>query len=158
VAQAVAPKFYESTTAIDSYLVGDVAKLRNAAFNPDPSRIPPLVNGAAVSVVQDDGVTPFVATLPVITLADFNTPGAGDLTISGTGLGTLERQETTIHLVNATTGYTKTLLQKFIEAGGGSVSATAVVIPAALIPGATLTLTSAQVKVRQRVSGITALT
>jgi len=158
VANAIAPHIYESTTAIDSFLVGDMAELLNAAFNPDPRRVPALTSGAAITVVQDDGSTAFAATLPVITTADLNTPGAGDLTISGTGLGTLERQETVIHLTNATTGYSKTLLQKFIEAGGGSVSATAVVIPAALIPGATLTTTSAQVKVRQRVSGITALT
>jgi hypothetical protein len=158
VAQAVAPKFFESTTAIDSFLVGDISELRNANFNPDSRRLPPLVSGAAISVVQDDGVTAFAATLPVITLADLNTPGAGDLTITGTGLGTLERQETAVRLSNATTGYSKTLLQKFIEAGGGTVSATSVVIPAALIPGATLATTSAQVMVRQRVSGTTALT
>jgi hypothetical protein len=158
VANAIAPHIYESTTAIDSFLVGDMAELLNANFNPDPRRLPPLTSGAAITVVQDDGSTLFAATLPVITLADLNTPGAGDLTITGTGLGTLERQETTVHLSNATTGYSKTLLQKFIEAGGGSVSATSIVIPAALIPGATLTTTTAQVKVRQRVSGTTALT
>lgn len=158
VAQAVAPKFFESTTAVDSFLVGDIRELLNANFNPDSRRLPPLVNGAAITVVQDDGVTAFAATLPVITLADLNTPGAGDLTITGTGLGTLERQETAVHLANSTTGYSKTLLQKFIEAGGGVVSATSIFIPAALIPGATLATTSAQVKVRQRVSGTTVLT
>jgi len=158
VAQAVAPRIYESTTALDSFLVGDIQELLNANFNPDSRRLPPLANGAAVTVVQDDGVTPFAATLPVLTLADLNTPGAGDLTITGTGLGTLERQETVVHLANSTTGYSKTLLQRFIEAGGGVVSATSVFIPAALIPGATLATTTAQVMVRQRVSGTTALT
>lgn len=158
VAEAIAPQFWESTTAMESFLVGNIAELLNANFNPDPSRLPPLVDGPAIEVVQDDGVTPFVATIPVITTADLNTPGAGDLTITGTGLGTLERQETTVHLANATTGYSRTLLQKFIEEGGGSVSATSIFIPAALIPGATLATTRAQVKVRQRVSGTTALT
>lgn len=158
VAEAIAPQFWESTTAMESFLVGNIAELLNVNFNPDPSRLPPLVDGSAIEVVQDDGVTPFVATIPVITTADLNTPGAGDLTITGTGLGTLERQETTVHLANAATGYSRTLLQKFIEAGGGSVSATSIFIPAALIPGATLATTSAQVKVRQRVSGTTALT
>jgi hypothetical protein len=158
VAEAIAPQFWESTTAMESFLVGNISELLNANFNPDPSRLPPLVDGPAIEVVQDDGSTPFAATLPVITTADLNTPGAGDLTITGTGLGTLERQETTIHLANATTGYSRTLLQKFIEAGGGSVSATSIFIPAALIPGATLATTRAQVKVRQRVSGTTVLT
>jgi len=158
VADAVAPQFWESTTAVESFLVGDISELLNVNFNPDPSRLPPLVDGPAIEVVQDDGVTPFAATLPVLTTADLNTPGAGDLTITGTGLGTLERQETTVHLANVTTGYRRTLLQKFIEAGGGTVSATSIFIPAALIPGATLATTSAQVKVRQRVSGTTVLT
>jgi hypothetical protein len=157
VAQAIAPRLFESTTAVDSFLVGDISELRNAAFNPDSRRIPPLVSGPAITVVQDDGVTLFAATLPVITLADLNTPAPGDLTITGTGLGTLERQETVIHLANSTTGYSKTLLQKFIEAGGGTVSPTSVFIPATLIPGATLATTTAQVKVRQRVSGVAAL-
>lgn len=159
VAQAIAPRFWESTTAIDSFLVGDMAELLNANFNPDPRRLPPLVSGAAITVVEDDGVTLFgvAHTLPVITTADLGTPGVGDLTITGTGLGSSEREETVVHLANPTTGYSKTVLQKFIEAGGGTVSATSIFIPAALIPGATLTTTFAQVKVRQRVSGSSAL-
>jgi hypothetical protein len=159
VADAIAPRFWESTTAIDSFLVGDMAELLNANFNPDTRRLPPLVSGPAITVVEDDGSTLFgvAHTLPIITTADLDTPGAGDLTITGTGLGSDEREETTVHLFNATTGYSKTLLQKFIEAGGGSVSDTAVFIPAALIPGATVTTTTAQVRVRQRVSGTSAL-
>lgn len=158
VADAIAPQFWESTTAVESFLVGNISELLSVNFNPDPSRLPPLVDGPAIEAVQDDGVTAFAATLPVITTADLNTPGVGDLTITGTGLGTLERQETTVHLANAATGYSRTLLQRFIEAGGGTVSATSIFIPAALIPGATLATTRAQVKVRQRVSGTTALT
>jgi len=155
LADAVAPQFIESTVAIDAFLVGYIADLRNANFNPDPSRLPPLVNGPAVTVVTDDGVTLFAATLPTIALADLNTPGAGDLTITGTGLGDFDRDETTVHLTGA---ITKTLLQRFITAGGGTVADTSIFIPAALIPGATLATTFAQVKVRQRVSAVVALT
>ncbi len=158
VADAVAPRYDESSVAVNSFLLGDIAGYRSATFTPDPSRLPPLALGAAVTVVADDGTTPFVATLPVITLADLNTPGAGDLTISGTGLGSSERNETTVHLTDATTGYRKTLLQQLIVAGGGTVTATSIFIPAALIPGAALTTTSAQVKVRQQVSGLSVLT
>lgn len=154
VADAVAPQYTESAVAVNSFLVGDIAGYRSASFNPDPSRLPPLVSGAAITVVADDGTTPFVATLPVITLADLNTPGAGDLTITGTGLGSSERNETSVKLTGA---LNKILAQETIVAGGGSVSETSIFIPAALIPGATLTTTSAQVKVRQRVSGVSVL-
>jgi hypothetical protein len=154
VADAIAPQLVESTVAIDCFLVGYIADLRNAAFNPDSNRNPPLANGPAITVVTDDGVTLFAATLPTITTADLNTPGAGDLTITGTGLGDFDRNETTIKLAGA---LNKTLVQQVIVAGGGSVADTSVFIPAALIPGATLATTSAQVKVRQRASGTSAL-
>lgn len=155
VADAIAPRFWESTTAIDSFLVGDIRELLNVNFNPDPRRLPPLVNGPAITAVQDDGVTLMAATLPTIALANLDAPGVGDLTITGTGLGSLDRQETAVHLAGTVN---QTLLQRFIEAAGGSISDTSIVIPAAMIPGATITTTTARVKVRQRVSGITALT
>lgn len=155
VANAIAPQIYESTTAIDSFLVGYMADLLNANFNPDPNRLPPLVSGAAITVVQDDGTTPFAPTLPVLTTAVLDAPGAGDVTITGTGLGTSERLETEVRLTGA---ITKTLLQKFIEEAGGTISDTSIIIPAALIPGATVTTTSVQVKVRQRVSAVVAMT
>lgn len=154
IAEAIAPRIYESTEAIDSFLVGAIAEYRNAAFNPDPRR--GLPNGAAISVLADDGVTAFSAGLPVLTTADLNTPSTGILTITGTGLGSFESKDTKVRVVGP--NINKTLYQQAIEAAGGTVTATSIVIPAALIPGATLTTTTARVQVRQRASAAVAMT
>jgi hypothetical protein len=154
VADAIAPQFVETPVAIDSFLVGNMADLLSANFTPDSRRMPPLATGPAIEVVEDDGSTPFAATLPTIATSTLNSPGAGDVTIAGTGLGDPERNETVIKY----TGDVETVIsQQVLEAAGGTVSDTAIVIPAALIPGAATTTTSNQVKVRQRVSAVDAL-
>lgn len=149
LANAIAPHLVETGTALDSYLVGQISELRNANFNPDPRRVPALVNGAAVSVVADDGVTPFSATTPTVASATLNSPSAGDITIAGTGLGNAERLETVVK-VSGTVN--KLLAQKVITANGGSVTGTSIVLKAVLIPGATTVTTFVQVKVRQLAS------
>ncbi len=154
VADAVAPKLAETAVAIDSYLVGMISEYRNAAFNPDSRS--GLPSAAAISVVADDGVTPFAAGLPVLSVADLNTPSTGALTLTGTGLGGFDNKETKIRVAGP--GINKTLHQKAIEAAGGSVSATSIVVPASLIPGATLTTTTARVQVRQRATAAVAMT
>jgi hypothetical protein len=55
----LAPQFYESQNAKDSFNLGNLKKFRSASFNPDPRRVPAFTNGAAIVVVMDDGVTPF---------------------------------------------------------------------------------------------------
>jgi len=153
VADAIAPQFADTAVAIDSFLVGYLSEYASANFNPDTRRVPALANGAAVEVVEDDGTTTYAATLPTVTSSTLGTPTAGDVTIAGTGLGG-EAPETQVKF----TGDVVTLLsQARIEAAGGSVSDTAIVIPAALIPGAATTTTSDQVQVRQRVSAVDAL-
>lgn len=149
LADAIAPQLIETPVAIDSFLIGQISELRNAAFNPDPRRQPALTNGAAVTVVQDDGSTLFAATLPTVSSATLNSPSSGDITIAGTGLGNSERLET---VVKVTGVINKKLFQRIIKANAGSVSDTAIVIKAVLIPGATTGTTFVQVQVRQRVS------
>lgn len=153
LADVIAPRVIETSVAIDSFLVGMIAKYRNAAYNPDPRRFP---NGAAISVVQDDGSTAFAATIPVLTTADLDTPTSGALTLSGTGLGVYDKKDTVVKVVGP--AINKKLSQKVIEAAGGSVSATSIVIPASLIPGSATTSTRVQVQVRQRVSSAVAMT
>lgn len=153
VADAIAPAFADTQVAIDSFLVGYMSEYRSASFNPDTRRVPALADGAAIEVVEDDGSTPFAATLPTITSSTLDSPTAGDVTIVGTGLGG-EAHETQVKF----TGDVVTLLsQARIEAAGGTVADTEIVIPAALIPGAATTTTSDQVQVRQRVSAVDAL-
>lgn len=154
LADAVAPQLVETPTVIDSFLTGQISELRNALFNPDSRRRPPLVAGAAATVVQDDGVTLFAATLPTIVAAGINVPAPGDLTITGTGLGNAEMNDTVVRI---TGNINLTLVQQLIEQNGGTVSDTAVFIPAILIPGAAAAITFAQVKVRQRMSAVQAL-
>ncbi len=154
IAQALAPQLVETPAVLDSFLVGNIADLLSASYTPDSRRVPALSTGPAVEVVEDDGSTAFVATLPTITSSTLGSPGAGDVTIVGTGLGNPERNETVVKFIGD--GAT-VLSQQVLEAAGGSVSDTAVVIPASLIPGAATTTTSAQVKVRQRASAVDAL-
>ena len=149
IANAIAPKIVETSVALESYLVGMIAQYRSASFNPDSRR--GLPNGAAIAVVQDDGSTAFAAALPVITLVTMNSPNDGDLTITGTNMGSYDSKET---IVSVTTGsVTRTASQRMIEAKGGSVSATSIVVPAAAIGGLTVTLASTvRVQVRNRIS------
>jgi hypothetical protein len=154
IADAVAPRFIETAVVIDSWLVGQISEYRNAAYNPDSRR--GLPSGAAISIVQDDGSTPFTAGLPVLSVADLNTPTTGALTLTGTGMGGFDNKETWVKVTGP--GITKRLYQRAIEAAGGSVSATSIVIPASLIPGATLTTTTARVQVRQRASAAVVMT
>lgn len=154
LADAMAPQFIETPVALDSFLVGNMADLLSANFNPDTRRRPALVNGPAIEVVEDDGSTTFSLTVPTVATATLNSPGAGDVTIAGTGLGDPERNET---VVRFTGDVTATLQQAVLENAGGSVSDTAIVIPASLIAGAATTTTSVQVRVRQRVSAVVAV-
>lgn len=149
VADAIAPQFIETTVALDCFLVGNMADLLSANFNPDTRRRPALPNGAAISVVEDDGSTPFALTLPTVSTATLGSPGAGDITIAGTGLGDPERNETTVKISGT---INTTIAQRILEHAGGSVSDTAIVIPASLIPGAVITTTFVRVQLRQRAS------
>lgn len=161
VADAIAPIIAETDVALESFLVGNLAKYRSASFDPDPRRSS-VPAGAAVSVVEDDGSTAFATahTLPTITLGDLGTPSAGVVTITGKGLGKENGGGTGDNgiFVKFTGKGARKLEQKAIIAAGGSVLPTAIVIPASLIPGVTLTTTSVQVQVRHRVSNIVALT
>lgn len=151
LADAIAPQFAETTVALDSYLVGSIADLRNASFNPDTRRVPALSNGAAIAVVANDGSTTFSATLPTVSSAVLS---GGIITITGTGLGDDEINETTVKLTGR---ISKVLDQRVIVAAGGSVTGTSIVIPSSLIPGATTVTTSVRVKVRQRASSLVAV-
>lgn len=143
VANAIAPKIADTPVAVDSFLAGQISDLLNANFNPDPRRNPALVNGAAVEVVEDDGSTDFATAnaLPAITSATLDSPGAGDVTIAGTNLAgpgapTAERKEVTVKFTGTGTPGGPldglVLSQELIEANGGTVTATSIVVPAVL--------------------------
>jgi hypothetical protein len=91
---------------------------------------------------------------PGLTTADLDTPGAGDLTLTGTTFLSVEPDVTSVILTGD--GAITLTAQEIID-GGGSVSATSIVIPAALIPGAATVTTSAQVQANQQLSPVVAL-
>ena len=162
IADAVAPKFAETDVAVESFLVGNLAGYASASFTPDRRRLPALALGPAIAVVEDDGVTVFSTahTLPTVTSATLGAPSAGAITIAGNGLGhesgnaTDPLRSTRVQLTGAVK---KTLTQEAIEAAGGSVSRTAIVVPASLIPGAAVATTSVKVLFRQLASNTSAV-
>lgn len=164
--ELLAPQFVETDAVKKSFLFGNLSGYRSASFNPDPRRSPALANGAAIVLVQDDGSTPYVVASPVITTADKDTPGAGDLRITGTDLGPYGTYSFTVILTGTGTttvvngGKPKRLTQAQIVAGGGSINAagTIINIPAALVPGIALTTTLARVQVNDMLSAAVALT
>jgi hypothetical protein len=109
---------------------------------------------------QDAGyldVVSFVAAdlaAPVLTQAEIDVPGAGDLTIDGTGFLSVEPDITTVII---TGDGAVTLTAADIIAGTGSVSATEIVIPAALVPGISDTTTSVQIQANQQLSAVVAV-
>lgn len=162
MADVIAPQFIETDVAIKCFQVGDLHDLRSASFNPDPSRVPPLSNGAAVTVVQDDGNTLFTAPLTVVTNAQLGVPGAGQVTITGTNLGNSEREESVVEFLDTLNlpgqHLPVQLPQKLIEHAGGSVGATSIVIPASLVPSwAVVTTTKVRVQYTSFISNAFAL-
>jgi hypothetical protein len=151
IQDAIAPQFVETDVAIKSFEVGNLAGYLKATYSPDPSRLPALALGAAITVVQNDGVSLFTAPVPTISGAVHNVPNPGDLTITGTGLGNSEWDAVKVKVSNPTTGAVVVLDQKIIEttvSGGttGAVSATSIVIPASLLHGLGVAGNVAQVK------------
>jgi hypothetical protein len=140
IADAIAPHFIETDVAIKSFQVGMISGFRSAFYNPDPRRFPAISNGAAISVVQDDGITPFVAPMTVISGAVHDSPNAGDITISGTNLGNSEVLSSVVRVYSADMSRSVKLLQKvvqttFTNGTQGLVSATSIRLPASLLAG-----------------------
>lgn len=103
----------------------------------ETDRVLMSVNNGVAKGLSDKGlltVTSFtsanVAT-PTVSSANLDSPSPGDLTITGTTLTSLAPEVTSVILTG--TG-AKTLTQAQILGAGGSVSATSIFIPAALIP------------------------
>lgn len=155
--ELLAPQFVETDAVKKSFLFGNLSGFRSASFNPDPRREPALVNGPAIALVQDDGVTPFTVSAPVLTTADKDTPLAGALRLTGTSLAPYGLYSFTVILTG--TGARK-LTQAAIVAGGGSINAggTQIDIPASLVPGIANGTTFARVQVNDMLTAAVALT
>lgn len=75
---------------------------------------------------------------PTVTSMRLDLPGAGDITITGTNLTSLAPDLTTVAFTGSGA---VTLTQTQITGGGGTVGASSIVIPAALVPGVADTTT-----------------
>ena len=137
VRDAVSQHLIETQVVIQSLQVGNLGKYASASYCPDHNRLPA---GAAVTVVQDDGVTPYAAPLPAIAAAVI---GGGNLTITGVGLGTNEVLGTSIKVTGA---IQKTLSQAAIKHVGGTISSTQIVLPLTMLPGLAVATCFVQLK------------
>lgn len=153
----LAPYFVETDAVKKSFLAGNLYGFRSSSFNPDPRREPALSSSAAIACVQDDGVTAFAFTGPVLTTADKDTPGAGALRLTGTSLAPYGLYSFTVIITG--TGARK-LRQDQILTGGGSINTagTQIDIPAALVPGIALGTSFARVQVNDLLTAAVALT
>jgi len=151
MADVIAPRFIETDVVIKSFQKGNIAGYRSASYTPDPNRLPALALGAAITVVQDDGVSAFTAALPTVSGAVHNSPNTGDITISGSGLANAEDDQTVVRVTSANGATSVKLFQKVIRttvSGGttGAVTATSIVIPASLLAGLGVTGSKVQVQ------------
>lgn len=135
-ADAIAPQFVETDVAIKSFLVGDMAGYLSSGWNPDPNRIPAFTPGPAITVVQDDGVTAFAATKPLLTNAQFGVPAPGAVKLTGTGIAGAgsPNSEVVATAVKFYLPVPVSLSQSAIVAAGGTVSSTIIIVPASIVP------------------------
>jgi hypothetical protein len=115
---------------------GKIKKLKDAGF---------------ITVVS---LTAADLSAPTVSSAVLDTPGAGDVTITGTNMLSVSPNVTTVTFTG--TGAV-TLTQSQITTGGGTVSNTSIVIPAALVPGVAVATTSVKVRADDQDSGTVAL-
>ena len=92
---------------------------------------------------------------PVLTTAELDAPGAGDITLTGTTFLSVAPDVTTVFITGDIT-VTLTAAQILAESGG-VVTATSIVIPAALIAGAMTVTTSVQVQANEQLSAVVAV-
>lgn len=91
-----------------------------------------------------------VLAAPTVATAVLGVPGAGDLTISGTNLTSLAPNFTTVTI---TGDGAVTLTQAQIITGSGTISASSIVLPAALVPAVATTTSFVQVTADDQSSG-----
>jgi hypothetical protein len=109
----------------------------------------------AAGLVSSVSFTASQVAAPTLTVADLGTPGAGDLTLTGTNLVSIAPDVTSV-VITGTGAITLTATQ--ITTGGGTVSATSIFIPAALIPGLAVTTSSAKVIANEQSTSTVVLT
>jgi hypothetical protein len=144
------PRVKPSDPTVQGYI--DLAQTDRVNLSAAKGKIQKLKNAGllnVVSFVQSD------LAAPVVTNAQINTPGAGDVTLTGTGFTSLTPNTSTVLVTG--TGGPLTLTQAAILAAGGTISATSIVIPAAIVPGVAAATTFVKVVADDQLSNALAL-
>lgn len=147
--QCYVPRVKPTDATIAGYI--DLHETDRVLMSADDGVIKGHQTAGRVTVVS---FTPADVVAPVLTTADLDTPGVGDITITGTGLTSLAPDITSVILTGTAA---VTLTQSQITLGGGTVGATSIVIPAALVPGVVVATTSAQIRADNQLSAVVAL-
>lgn len=146
-----------AVTLTQAQIISDGGSVGATSIVIDTSSIGSVVkNTSLMSVTADDQSTTaqIVAKRPNITTADLDTPGAGDLTITGTDMASTSPDTTSVEI----TGSGAVVLSATdITTGGGTIAETSIFIPAALIPGASTGTSSAIVTANDLASNTVAL-
>ena len=131
----------------------NLLETQRVVFSAGQGKILKLSNGGLVSVV--DLVAADIAA-PTLTVANEGAPGAGDLTLTGTNFLSVSPDVTTVIITGAGA---VTLTAAQIITGTGTVGATSIVIPAALVPGINgAGGTSVQVQANEQLTAVVATT
>lgn len=139
--------------AADPTLAGyiDLNQTPRVNFSAGKGKISKLKTAGWIDVVS------FVASdivAPTLSLANLDAPGAGDLTLTGTKFLSVAPEITTV-IITGTGAITLTAAA--IILGGGTVGATSIVIPAALIPGVANATSFAAVRANAQTTSAVAL-
>lgn len=144
------PRVKASNPSLPGYIdLEETPRVTHSAFSGKIAGLQQKGLITVVSLVASDLATPTVAT------AVLDDPGAGDLTISGTGFLSVSPEISSVVLTG--TGAV-TLTQTQITTGGGTFTNTSIVIPAALVASIAATTTSAQVLADAKASNVVVLT
>lgn len=144
------PRTKPGTPTIQGYI--DLKQTDRVTLSAGKGKIKKLKDAGFITVVS---LTAADLSAPTVTTAVLDSPGAGDVTITGTNMLSVSPNFTTVTFTG--TGAV-VLTQSQITTGGGTVGNTSIVIPAALVPGVAITTTSVKVRADDQDSGTVALT
>lgn len=131
------PRTKASNPAIAGYI--DLNQTPRVTLSAGQGKIAKLRQAGYITVVS---LTAADLAAPVVTNAQINVPGAGDLTITGTGFLSVAPNDSIVVITG--TGAV-TLTRNQIVVGGGTFTDTSIVILAALVPGIAAATSSVKV-------------
>lgn len=129
----------------------DLNQTPRVTFSAGKGKIAKLTTVGWISVVSH---TAAQIVAPTLATAAINVPGAGDLTLTGTTFLSITPEITSV-ILTGTGAVTLTATQ--ILGGGGTISATSIFIPAALVPGIAAVTTFAKVRANAQTTATVAV-